>query len=288
MPRDVRAVSTGSSPRGEQPQPRLGVDVRLAPLETADEALDRRREGARGAEGRRHGRARELERRLLVGRAHHRRVGEREVGDAHVDAPVGELAAQAVRERLDAGLARAVGAHQRRRGQRREGGDLQDVAAAVDDRRQERPDGADAAEQVDLEDLLVRRRVLQEQRAAEADAGVGDERVDPAEVGQHLLRRLLEAGRVGDVDLPRRRVRTARSGGRAQQRTVSVEQRDAPAAGREAQGHRRADAVGRTCDDRDASHGGHAGTCDGAGAAPSTRRSAACGRAGGASLPSRT
>ena len=94
-----------------------------------------------------------------VGAAHHVGVDPREVRDADVDAEVRDLRAQAVGERLDAGLARAVGRHERRVRDRRDGGDLQHVAAALDHVRQRRAHGAPAAEQVDLDDALPGGRV---------------------------------------------------------------------------------------------------------------------------------
>ena len=96
----------------------------------------------------------QLEARHGVGAADHVGVGPGQVGGPDGDAAVQHLRAQAVREGLDAGLARAVRAHQRRRHQRGQRRDLQHVAAAGDQVRQERAHRPCAAHEVDIDDAV--------------------------------------------------------------------------------------------------------------------------------------
>jgi hypothetical protein len=115
-----------------------------------------------------------------------------------------------VRERLDAGLARAVRGHQRGRGERGERGDLQQVAAGTGERGQHRAGGGDRAEQVDFDHPVEGGRVAVGERTADGDAGVGHDHVEGAEAVTDLGRDLAHPRQIGDVRVPGLGPRTGR------------------------------------------------------------------------------
>jgi len=124
---------------------------------------------------------------------------------------VAQLGPRGVGERLDGGLAGAVARHSGRLDDRGDGGDVEEVAAALDDVGQAGPHGAPHAEQVDFDDPVERVGIDAQDRAPHADPGVRDRDVDAAEAGGGFggggLDRLAVAG-VG-LDPHRRRPQLA-------------------------------------------------------------------------------
>ena len=176
-------------------------DARGAAFDPVLDRVDRLGERGGLADEARHLAAGGLARGAGEAAAHEVGVDEAEVGAADARARGERLQAQRVAQRLDAGLGGRVGAEQRRVRDRRQRGDVQQVAAARADVLDHGAVGAPHAEQVDREDaldLLDRRR---RQRAVELDAGVGDRDVERAEALDRRAHRALQGVVVGDVDL---------------------------------------------------------------------------------------
>ena len=152
------------------------------------------------------------------------------------------------------GLAGAVGRAQRRGAHRRDRGDVDDRPAAMLAHQGRRRLGAEKGPgEIDFQDPAPVRVGSFEQRREHRDAGIVDERVEPAEPPRHLGHRRRHAAGIGNVASQRQRVvGVGESSDRAlQQFALDIEQRHAPAFGQEAFRRRQPDAAcgaGDECD----------------------------------------
>ena len=136
------------------------------------------------------------------GRGDHRRPHQRHVDRRDVDSVVDHLGGDHPAERVERRLRGDVGGEARRVGLGADRADVDDVARLVGPHRgQQREDQPHRAEVVDLHrPLVVVEAVVGEaDRAADRAAGVVDEDVDPAVVGEDLVGHPLDVLGVGHV-----------------------------------------------------------------------------------------
>ena len=205
--------------------PARGVDPGRAPLDAALDRVDRRRERRRADEEARQRLVEPLRRRQRKAGPDEVGVDEAEVGAAHPGSRRCRLHPERVAQRLDPRLGRRVGAHQGRMGDRRERGDVQQVAARAGDLADHGAVGPPDAHQVHVDRPFELLGDAGGDRAAEGDAGVCDRDVDRRRSARRSRRRPLRASR-SRSHRPRRRrparpaARPAARGARARVRRV--------------------------------------------------------------------
>ena len=164
---------------------------------------------------------------------------------------VADLGPQTVRVRLHARLGRAVRGHHRRRGDRGEGGDLEQIAPALHQHRQEGAGGHRRADQVDLDHPPPGLRVGVDEGPAGGDTGVGDDDVDLPEPLLDLLRDPGHRLVVGDIGVPVVAVAVQPLGDLLQRVRLQADQRHLRPARGELAGQQLPDAPRGPGDDRD-------------------------------------
>ncbi len=156
-------------------------------------------------------------------------------------------------------FAGAVGRAQRGGAHRRNRRDVHDRAAAMFAHQGRRRLGADKRPgEVDLQDAAPVFIRGVEQRREHRDAGIVDQRVEPAEVTVHRRHGIRHCARIGNIAMQRQRVVSVRkvSDRAAQQFALDVEHRHPPALGEKAFGRRQPDAARGAGDESNFLRGG--------------------------------